>query len=589
MITTAQAGVGEGIANTPTCAITKDVAKDTQYSSAPKAQVVGFQTPTQPYQPPIKKGTGQTNQNLPTPVHPLKLWDYLHGYDPKLRLYLFHGFTYGFSLKNTQSFPQSPPKNLKSAYQLPHVVQAKLNKESSMGRIAGPFQKQPFDQMVFSPLGLQPKKVPGEYRVIHHLSFPRGQSVNDGISFEDATVKYASVGQAIHQIVNIGPQCYMAKTDIQSAFRIVPVSPENYPLLGFKWEGAFYYDKCLPMGCASSCSIFETLSTALEWIISNKLPQDSVLHILDDFLFISPTPQACQEALDLFILICQDIGVPLAPDKTVGPDRVLDFAGIRLDTINMTASLPPDKVAKFTAAIDSMLSSKSVQLKQIQVLAGMLNFSCSVIAPARAFSRRLYNLSIGLSKPYHHRKITNQVRADLHVWKNFLQSYNRLTFFLDFNFLSQDLLQLYTDSSTTIGYGGYFGDKWFFGSWSDTAKSFNIALLEIYPICLAIKLWGGQLTNKCLQINSDNMAVVHILNNSTSKDHNIMAILRIIVLDCMKLNIMIRSSHISGRSNICSDLLSRGQVDKAKRLYPHLQPNPVETPQEWTLDQLLKI
>ena len=236
-----------------------------------------------------------------------------------------------------------------------------------------------------------------------------------------------------------------------------------------------------------------------------------------------------------------------------------------------------------------MLQAKSVQLKQIQSMAGMLNFACGVIAPARAFSRRLYNLSIGLSKPYHHRKITNQVRADLEVWKSFLSGFNRKTFFLDYNFLSQDVLQLYTDSSSTIGFGGYFGDMWFHGVWSDTTRGLNIALLELYPICLAIKLWGPMLSNRCIQINSDNMAVVHILNTSTSKDNSIMTLLRQLVLDCMKANIMIRSKHLLGSLNICSDLLSRAQVNKAKRLYPHLRPYPMDIPEKWLLDRLLTV
>ena len=33
---------------------------------------------------------------------------------------------------------------------------------------------------------------------------------------------------------------------------VVPVRKEDHELLGSKWQGFFYYDKCLPMGCASS-------------------------------------------------------------------------------------------------------------------------------------------------------------------------------------------------------------------------------------------------------------------------------------------------------------------------------------------------
>ena len=49
-------------------------------------------------------------------------------------------------------------------------------------RIAGPFETQPFPVFHISPLGLIPKKVPGEFRMIYHLSFPEGQSVNSHIS-----------------------------------------------------------------------------------------------------------------------------------------------------------------------------------------------------------------------------------------------------------------------------------------------------------------------------------------------------------------------------------------------------------------------
>ena len=55
------------------------------------------------------------------------------------------------------------------------------------------------------------------------------------------------------------------------------------------------------MGCSSSCNIFETFSTALEWIAMNKLNASAVIHILDDFLFIAPSKEIsvwgnCKEA-----------------------------------------------------------------------------------------------------------------------------------------------------------------------------------------------------------------------------------------------------------------------------------------------------
>ena len=38
----------------------------------------------------------------------------------------------------------------------------------------------------------------------------------------------------------------MAKTDIDSAFRLIPIHPEDYNLSGFKSNGFSYYDIMLP-------------------------------------------------------------------------------------------------------------------------------------------------------------------------------------------------------------------------------------------------------------------------------------------------------------------------------------------------------
>lgn len=48
----------------------------------------------------------------------------------------------------------------------------------------------------------------------------------------------------------------MAETDIEDAFRIVPVNPAYYHLRGFSCDDEFQLDRCLPMGTSSSCQIF---------------------------------------------------------------------------------------------------------------------------------------------------------------------------------------------------------------------------------------------------------------------------------------------------------------------------------------------
>lgn len=64
-----------------------------------------------------------------------------------------------------------------------------INKEVSLGRVAGPFFKSPFTNLRLSPVGLVSKK-DGSFRLIHHLSYPQGSSVNDFIDQSFSSVKY---------------------------------------------------------------------------------------------------------------------------------------------------------------------------------------------------------------------------------------------------------------------------------------------------------------------------------------------------------------------------------------------------------------
>ena len=219
-------------------------------------------------------------------------------------------------------------------------------------RLAGPFDSPPLPNFRVSPLGVVPKKAPGEYRLIHHLSFPRGASVNDGISTEDTSVQYARVDDAVTMIKQLGQGCFLAKTDIKSAFRIIPILPRDYDLLGIFWQGKYYYDRVMPMGCASSCRTFEMFSTAIEWVAKKHLSMPHLIHILDDYLMAAPTFHQCRINLDRFLSLCAYLGIPMAPEKTVGPENVLAFAGIELDTLRMEARLPLDKTEKCNTSLN---------------------------------------------------------------------------------------------------------------------------------------------------------------------------------------------------------------------------------------------
>ena len=101
------------------------------------------------------------------------------------------------------------------------------------------------------------------------LSAPKGKSVNDGIDNDLCSLSYISIDHAAEAIVSKGKGTYLAKVDIQSAYRIVPVHPEDRPLLGMSWEGSLYFDAVLPFGLCSAPKIFTAIADALQWIVNN--------------------------------------------------------------------------------------------------------------------------------------------------------------------------------------------------------------------------------------------------------------------------------------------------------------------------------
>ena len=178
--------------------------------------------------------------------------------------------------------------------------------------------------------------------------------------------------------------------------------------------------------------------------------------------------------LGQLISLCHHLGVPLAPEKTVGPDTVLQFAGITLDSVRKEARLPDEKLQKCRMLLHNFYKRRTVKLKELQSLIRLLNFTCQVIVPGRAFLRRLIDLTKGVRHPHHHIRLCKGSKQDLLLWIQFLDEFNGKSFFLDDTWETSHTLELYTDAAGSVGFGAVFGKNWFGGEWPVSWKSYNI-------------------------------------------------------------------------------------------------------------------
>ena len=108
----------------------------------------------------------------------------------------------------------------------PGVVQEYIQNEKAFGRIIGPLKKSPATSLQVSPFGVIPKQhAPSQWRLIVDLSHPEGHSVNDGIDSSLSSLFYVSVDNLTEVVVKLGRETQLAKMDIKSAYRVVPVYP----------------------------------------------------------------------------------------------------------------------------------------------------------------------------------------------------------------------------------------------------------------------------------------------------------------------------------------------------------------------------
>ena len=127
--------------------------------------------------------------------------------------------------------------------------------EVQLGRVAGPFTNRPLQNLMVSPIGSVEKNIPGEFRLIFDLSFPQADSSNGGISAEAVSVAYTSFDAVTNMVRRLGIGTHLIKVDIKSAFRLLPLHPDDFSLMGMKHKDAYFMDKALPFGCSISYAL----------------------------------------------------------------------------------------------------------------------------------------------------------------------------------------------------------------------------------------------------------------------------------------------------------------------------------------------
>ena len=127
-------------------------------------------------------------------------------------------------------------------------------------------------------------------------------------------------------------------------------------------------------------------------------------------------------------------------------------------------------------------------------------------------------------------RLNSEFKKDLAWWREFSSTWNGVSFFTFPGLESLPAYEVGSDASGTIGYGAFLGSEWFNGHWLSSKLPLSIAYKELFPVVLSAHIWSHLWSRKRILFRVDNEAVVHMLNSRTSKDPNLMHLLRRLLL-----------------------------------------------------------
>ena len=148
---------------------------------------------------------------------------------------------------------------------------------------------------------------------------------------------------------------YLCKLDLKGAYFCVPLNKQSRKYVRFEWEGSLYKFLCLYFGLGPSPRLSTKLIKVLVSILCKLYIR--IIVYLDDFLILGKTLEEAILSRDTVIYLLQNLGFVINLKKSVlHPTQRIQFLGMIIDSVEMTVSLPQEKVESISKRCQDILS-----------------------------------------------------------------------------------------------------------------------------------------------------------------------------------------------------------------------------------------
>ncbi len=154
-----------------------------------------------------------------------------------------------------------------------------------------------------------------------------------------------------------------------------------------------------------------------------------LIHLLDDFLIVSPPDAIPAENITTVQRIFAELGIPIAQEKSLGPTQLIEFLGINLDSVKFQASLPKEKIDRIILVDSSFTEGHNCSKRDLLSLLGHFNFAMRIIPQGRPFISHMLALASSVHALDDQIIINQASHNEISLWITFLKQWNGLTFF----------------------------------------------------------------------------------------------------------------------------------------------------------------
>ena len=153
--------------------------------------------------------------------------------------------------------------------------------------------------------------------------------------------------------------------------------------------------------------------------------------------------------------------------------------------------------------------------------------------------------------------IPHEVKKDLDWWDRFLYQYNGISIMLYDDWSNPD--EIFSTDACLMGIGGIFEGNYFHRTLPEFIldKKWNICVLELLAIIVAMRLWSLKFKGKCIIVHCDNESVCQVINTGRTRCPLLQEGLRELCFLAAVAQCQIKSVHLAGSENRIADCLSR--------------------------------